>query len=51
MNINICTTCNKYLAISPEGLCNICDEKALEKRKSYEQKSKKASDTSTNRKT
>ena len=34
--VNICTNCNKYLAISPEGLCNICDEEALQKRVEHE---------------
>lgn len=32
----MCSACGKYLAISPEGLCNICDEKALKKRKKQE---------------
>lgn len=36
MNIPICTQCNKFFAISPEGLCNICDENALSKRMKHE---------------
>ena len=32
MEAIICTKCNNKLAISPEGLCNICDKDALKKR-------------------
>lgn len=32
MQVNLCAKCNKMLAISPEGLCNICDEQTLQKR-------------------
>lgn len=32
MLVALCTKCQTKLAISPEGLCNICDEQALEKR-------------------
>lgn len=32
MLVAICTKCQTKLAISPEGLCNICDEEALQKR-------------------
>jgi len=32
MTVELCSECHKYLAISPEGLCNICDEQALQKR-------------------
>jgi hypothetical protein len=32
MLISLCNKCGTKLAISPEGLCNICDEMALYKR-------------------
>lgn len=32
MLVNLCTKCQNKLAISPDGLCNICDEEALQKR-------------------
>lgn len=35
MIISLCTKCNNKLAISPEGLCNICDEDALVKRQEH----------------
>ena len=32
MLLDLCSNCNTMIAISPEGLCNICDEKALHKK-------------------
>jgi len=37
---NICIKCHKKIAISPEGLCNICDEEALLKREKSTKKEK-----------
>lgn len=33
MTVDLCKKCHTMLAISPDGLCNICDEQALQKRK------------------
>jgi hypothetical protein len=40
MEVSICSKCGTHLAISPEGLCNICDPNALSKRMKQEAHSK-----------